>query len=192
MGYYDPSEVPMKKSLVLIPLLFSLLLGACSNAALTRYQAFSEEFSQIEALSFTAELTASYPDRRAQFTLRYALEDGVQRVTVLAPDSISGISARVEEGKSALEYDGLILDVGELDDFGLTPMSALPLLTDALRRGHGDAFWNEDGMDAAELLYDDATRVRVWFDGEGHPCKAEIQCGETLAVSCQITNWQMH
>lgn len=182
----------MKKRLILIPLLFCLLLGGCGSAALDRYESFSQELNRAEALSFTAELCAVYPDRTASFTLRYALEDGVQRVTVLAPESISGISARLEAGKSALEYDGLILDTGDLDEFGLTPMSALPLLTDALHRGHADAFWTEEGLDAVELLLDDFTLARVWFDAEGLPCRAEIQCGERVTVSCEIKNWSMH
>ncbi|MBR3474806.1 MAG: hypothetical protein IKH34_07040 [Oscillospiraceae bacterium] len=181
----------MKKRLVLLCLLFCLLLSACGSDALDHFEAFSAELNQCETLSYTAALTASYPDRTAQFTLRYALEDGVQRVTVLGPDSISGISARLEAGKSALEYDGLILDTGDLDEFGLTPMSALPLLTDALRRGHADAFWTEEGMDAVELLYDDYTRVRIWFDAEGLPCRCEIQCGDRVTVSCEIKNWSM-
>ena len=81
---------------------------------------------------------------------------------------------------------------GDLDEFGLTPMSALPLLTDALHRGHADAFWTEEGLDAVELLLDDFTLARVWFDAEGLPCRAEIQCGERVTVSCEIKNWSMH
>ena len=73
----------------------------------------------------------------------------------------------MEKGATALEYDGLILDTGDLDAYGLTPMSALPLLVEALRTGHPDAFWEEGGCDAVELLFDDHTRARVWFDEEG-------------------------
>ncbi len=179
----------MKKLLVLSLLLFCLLLGGCGNPALTRYETFTRDFSEKTGLDFTAELTASYPDRTAQFSLRYALADGVQRVTVLAPERISGISARVELGKTALEYDGLILDTGDLDDYGLSPMSALPLLVEALRSGHADAFWTEDGKDAAEILVDDHTRAQVWFDQEGLPCFAELVCDGVVTVSCQIKNW---
>ena len=189
MGYYDPSEVPMKKTLVLLSLLFAFLLSGCGNAALQRYESFAEDLRERDALSFTAELTASYSDRTAQFSLRYALEDGVQRVTVLAPERISGISARVEQGKTALEYDGLILDTGDLNEFGLSPMSALPLLVEALRQGHGAAFWTEAGMDAVELLIDDHSRARVWFGEEGLPCRAELLTDGTVTVQCEIKNW---
>ena len=179
----------MKKTLVLLSLLFAFLLSGCGNAALQHYERFAEDLRERDALSFTAELTASYPDRTAQFSLRYALEDGVQRVTVLAPERISGISARVEQGKTALEYDGLILDTGDLNEFGLSPMSALPLLVEALRQGHGAAFWTEEGMDAVELLVDDHCRARVWFGEEGLPCRAELLSDGTVTVQCEIKNW---
>ena len=178
----------MKKHLVLIPLLFTLLLSGCGNAARERFEAFSRELALRDSLSFTARLTASYPDRSASFTLRYALEGEVQRVTVLAPERISGITARVEQGGTALEYDGLILDTGDLDAYGLTPMSALPLLTDALRCGHADAFWEEDGCEAVELQISDHTLARVWFR-EGVPCRAELQSDGRVTVACEIENW---
>lgn len=178
----------MKKILVLIPLLSCLLLAGCGSAARPQFDAFSQELAQRDALSFTAELTAAYPDRTASFSLRYALEGDVQRVTVLAPGRISGISARVEKGGTALEYDGLILDTGDLDSYGLTPMSALPMLVDALCTGHPDAFWEEDGHEAVELLVDDHTTVQVWFD-EGIPCRAELICDGVVTVQCEINNW---
>ena len=178
----------MKKTLVLIPLLFCLLLSGCGNAARERFETFSQELAQRDALSFTAARTASYPDRTASFSLRYALAGDVQRVTVLSPGEISGITAKVEKGATALEYDGLILDTGDLDAYGLTPMSALPLLVEALRTGHPDAFWEEGGCDAVELSVSDHCLARVWFDG-GIPCRAELQCDGVVTVACEIENW---
>ena len=127
----------MKKLLVLV-LLCCLILSGCANAAQQRFLNYSQELAARDALSFTADLTAFYPDRSAEFSLRFEQKDGVQRVTVLSPGSISGVSARVEQGSTALEYDGLILDTGDLDEYGLTPMSALPMMVDALCRGHAD------------------------------------------------------
>ena len=110
-------------------------------------------------------------------------------ITVLSPASISGVSARVEQGGTALEYDGLILDTGDLDAFGLSPMSALPLMVEALCRGHADAFWEDEGLAYVELLYDDHTTVQVAFDEAMVPCRCEWICDGTVAVSCEIQNW---
>ena len=44
----------MKKAFTLVPLLFALLLSACGNAALQRYESFSQQLLEQDTLSFTA------------------------------------------------------------------------------------------------------------------------------------------
>jgi hypothetical protein len=68
-------------------------------------------------------------------------------------------------------------------------MSALPVLVDALCRGHADAFWDEDGLNAVEILYDDHSIVRVWFSEDSVPCRAELISDGLLTVSVEIKNW---
>ena len=176
----------MKKIILTAALLVSLLLSGCGNAAQQRYLAYSQELSERDSLGFTARLTAVYPDRSADFTLRYELSDGVQRVTVLEPESIRGVSARIDEGGTKLEYDAAVLDTGDLDRAGLSPMSALPLLVDALKSGHANAFWTEEGCDVVELLVDDVTTVRVHFDAAGRPASAELVSDGVVRVQCEI------
>ena len=189
MGYHILLEGPMKKTLILFVLALCLLLPACGNLAEQQYLSFSEDLAARDTLSFVSELTASYPDRSASFTLRYDLENGVQRVTILAPGPVSGISAKVESSGTALEYDGLILDTGDLDDYGLSPMSALPLLVDALCHAHADAFWTEQDAQVVKLLVDDHTSAQVWFTDEMIPLHAELICDGIVTVACEIKNW---
>ena len=176
----------MKKIILSAALLASLLLSGCGNAAQQRYLAYSQELSEQDSLGFTARLTAVYPDRSADFTLRYELSDGVQRVTVLEPESIRGVSARIGEDGTKLEYDGAILDTGDLDRSGLSPLSALPLLVEALKSGHANAFWTEEDCDVVELLVDDVTTVRVHFDAAGRPASAELISDGVVRVQCEI------
>ena len=123
----------MKKVLLTLMILAALTLTACGGRAVrNRYDAFAAELAGRESLSYTAELRAEYPDRSVCFTLRYEKDAGGERVTVLAPALIEGISARVTEEGTALQYEGMILDTPPLDPYGLTPMNALPRLTEAL------------------------------------------------------------
>ena len=112
-----------------------LLLAGCANSAKKQYEQFSAGLSGRSDLSFTAQLSAEYTDRTVEFTLQYEQNEDGCTVTVTAPALISGVRARFSAGGSAIDYDGIVVDTGELDACGLTPMSALPLLVDALKNG---------------------------------------------------------
>ena len=102
--------------------------------------------------------------------------------------AVSCLDEALELRRGGIRMPVLILDTGDLDAYGLTPMSALPLLADALRCGHADAFWEEDGCEAVELQISDHTLARVWFR-EGVPCRAELQSDGRVTVACEIENW---
>ena len=106
------------------------------------------------------------------------------------PEIIAGISARIAGGGTALEYDGMILDTGELDAYGLTPMSALPVLVSAMESGHLESFRKEDGLLVLELVPEEHLAVTVWFDEEMRPLKAELVSEGRLRVACAIENWK--
>ncbi|MBR1457443.1 MAG: hypothetical protein IJ594_09850 [Oscillospiraceae bacterium] len=182
----------MKRLRIPILLLFCLLLCGCgSSGARSRCRAFSEQLAARETLHFTAQLRTEYPDRTAAFKLQYAMEDGEQAVTVKEPESIAGIRARLLPGETRLEYDDLILDVGNLDDRGLSPMAALPTLVEAMRSGHLDSFWKEGGELAAEFVLTDELRAQVRFEPESMtPTHAELLRADTVAVYCDITDWR--
>lgn len=180
----------MKRRILPLLLIFCLLLCGCGADGLRRsYETFSADLAEKDCLSFQASLIAAYPNRSAEFTLAYRLEGDQQRVTVLSPGRISGVSAHTAMGSTTLEFDGLILDTGDLDQRGLSPMSALPLLVDALRSGHADAFWTEDSMTAVQILYDDHTAVQVRFDEDMRPVRAELISDGVVTVECEIENW---
>ena len=180
----------MKKAILSLLILFPLLLSACGDrAAVSRFEAFSDALGERESLSYTAELRAEYPDRSTEFTLAYRRDTSGEEVTVLAPQRIAGIRARVAPDSSALVYESLILDVGPLDAYGLTPMSALPRLTETLLHGAVDSHWEEDGMLVYRLIPDDHLSATVWF-GEGMvPARAELASDENVCVFCELSDW---
>ena len=168
-----------------------LLLTGCARRGETRFLAFSDALAAREELSFTADLRAEYADRTLNFTLAYGKNAEGESVTVLRPERIAGIRARLKPGSAALEYEGLILETGPLDPYGLTPMNALPKLVEALLAGHLDSHWQDAGAAAYRLIPDDTLAVSVWFEPESmRPLRAELESGGKVHIYCEITDWR--
>ena len=102
----------MKKALLLpIMLCILLVLSACGGNAEDEFGSFCAELEQAQSIGFTAKLRAEYEDKTANFKLAYTQNAEGIKVTVIEPETISGISARVKDDSARLEYDGVILDI---------------------------------------------------------------------------------
>ena len=150
------------------------------------------ELRESEGLSFDAALRSEYDDKMVDFSVRYVSDAEGCSVTVTKPDLISGISAHVRKGESELRFDDMILDTGELTDFGLTPMSALPMLIDGVKEGFTDSVWEENGEIAAHIEATDELSLQLRLDKYSlTPLSAELISGEKVKVFVNITNWNM-
>jgi outer membrane lipoprotein-sorting protein len=180
----------MKRTIIPI-LLCALLLSACGkNHGESDFKAFSERLNALESLSFTAQVRAEYEHKTARFGLSYEEDSEGGRVTVLAPELIRGVSARVKPGSSTLEYDSVVLDTGSLDSFGLSPLSSLPAMLRAMRLGHVDSIWDEDGKTVVMLEPDDELRCSVWFSmPDMRPLRAELSTDGRVTVFIEISDW---
>ena len=181
----------MKRCIILMLICLTLLLPGCGkNRRESDYRAFAERLNAAEGLSFTAQVRAEYEHKTARFGLAYEENGEGGRVTVLAPELIKGISAKVRPGSSTLEYDTVVLDTGSLDSFGLSPLSSLPTLTRALKTGHVDSVWEEDGKTVVLLEPDDHLRCTVWFSkGDMRPMRAELITDGRVTVYVELSDW---
>ena len=182
----------MKRTAVFALMIALSLLTACGGGAEREaFEKFSGKLAAAESLSFTANVTAQYDDRSCEFTLDYAQssEQGAA-VTVKAPDMIAGITARIAPGSSELEYDGRILDTGDLTPSGLTPVSSLPKLAETLKSGHVDTVWKEGDATVAQLTPENGLTVTVWLDENMTPYHAELQNSGKVVVFCDIINFK--
>ena len=151
---------------------------------------FPKALAEQETLQFTAEVRSEYDDKSFSFTLAYQKDAEGQTIRVLEPERIAGIQAHLAPESSTLEFQGLILDTGPLDPYGLSPMNALPTLVDALCGGHLDTP-GRGGILPYRLILDDQLSVSVWFEPESMtPTHAELQSGEKVCIFCDITNWR--
>lgn len=108
------------------------LLTACAPAGETPEDAafrLQERYRSVAGFTATVDLTAEYGDKVYDFTVdAECRRDGETVLTITAPELIAGITARLAEGETVLEYDGAALSLGDLDGEGLTPVSAVPEL----------------------------------------------------------------
>ena len=182
----------MKKFCLSFGLCLCLFMSGCGAREFARARdTVAERLAGAECLGFTANLRAEYEHKTARFTLSYYEDSDGGKVTVLAPQLIAGVTARIEPGSTSLEYDGVCLGTGELDDFGLSPMSALPMLVQALREGGMNTGWSEGGFTVLELQSTDELVCTVWFDGETMtPRQAELASDGRVKVFVEISDWQ--
>ena len=182
----------MKKPILITALLcLALLFTACGkNRGESEVKAFAERLNRLESLSFTASVRAEYEHKTARFVLSYEEDAEGGRVTVQAPELIRGVSAHVSPGSSTLEYDSVVLDTGSLDSFGLSPLSSLPAMLRAIRTGHIDSVWEEDGKRAAVFEPDDELRCSVWFGkSDMRPLRAELITDGRVTVYIELSDW---
>ena len=181
----------MKRWILPLLLTLALLLTGCGkNQAEEDFAAFSERLNHLQSLSFTAKVRAEYENKTARFTLSYREDGDGGVVTVLAPELIQGVSAHVRPGGTTLEYDTVVLDTGSLDALGLSPLSSLPVLLHALRVGHCDSYWEEDGKTVLQLVPDDDLKCTVWFEkGSMHPLRAELITDGRVTVVVELSDW---
>lgn len=178
----------MRKHTVAALLILSLLLAGCAAGG---DEADVEAIrAQLDGTAVTceAEVTAFFEDETETFTLSCAETDEGPIVTVLEPELISGVTARVT-AEGELRFDGLVLPLCGQD--GVSALSALPALIDHLRGAHLDLAWREGDALAAQLISDDDTALRVWFSPEGVPAAAEMLVRGETAVRCTVTKWNM-
>lgn len=178
----------------LMTLLLAIPLAACGK------DAAREAFEELRAsmLDSDAELTADVTAYAQDGTqLEYGLEctSGAEssEVEATAPELISGVRARIEAGSAKVEYEGLMLDAGEVSK-GLSPVTALPRLCEAIREAHVELAWTEGGESVVSLVPEDETAITLTLDGNGLPVSAEFtsrESGKTL-ILCRIEGFALN
>ena len=178
------------KKLCLLVLCLALLTGCGSGRETERRRQLAEALSARRDLGFTADLRAEYPDRTVSFRLGYEEDEGGCTVRVLEPEEIGGVSVHLGPDGAQLRFEELRLDTGPLDRYGLSPLSALPALTRALREGRLESAWTEGEQTVWELAADDHLTVQVWLDDELRPQRAELISDGRVSVFLEISAWR--
>ena len=187
----------MRKAILLFALTIPLLLlGGCfgqdeAQQALDLALTIRGEYLALERFSSQATLTADYGRRVYTYELDISYDPDTLLLTVTAPELISGITARWHEKEGYLEYDGLSVETGPLNEDGLTPMSAIPAMLETVR----SAYITSCCLENSGLLRMDCgspdsqpgtgTEYILWFTTDTHiPVQGEILQDGIRTVSC--------
>ena len=168
----------MRKLLLCVPMM-TLLLAGCGAGGVSEAEQLAltirGEYLGMESCTAQASVTADYGQRVYQYEMDISVEGEETVLHLTAPDTVSGFTARVTGEDSVLEYDGVWVETGPLDESGLTPVSALPALLEEARSGYITACaLEEDGALLRVDLGDPAgspgtgTETALWFDASSH------------------------
>lgn len=145
-------------------------------------------------LSTHVQLTADYGRRVYDFELDVTAEESRLLMTLTAPETLAGITARLEEERGFLEYDGLQVETGPLDGEELSPMTAVPALLEAARRGYiTGALLQEDGLlrvniGSREESIGSGREYTLWLDPHsGELLRGEISLDGVRCILCTFT-----
>lgn len=203
----------MHKTRLLLPILLTALLASCAQTGTvpgTGQELTAEEearqvrteFLAASSCTGTAEVTADYGQRVYEFGLDFSwVLDGETVLTLTAPEDLAGLTARITQGRSRLEFDGISLDTGVLTGEGLTPLELVPTLMEWVRTGFMAQCAYEDlgETPALRVQFRDpdmqagtGTECTAWFARTGHALlRAELFWNGELALSGNFSNFTL-
>ena len=160
------------------------------------------EFLAASSCTGTAEVTADYGQRVYEFTLDFSwVKDGETVLTLTAPEEVAGLTARIAQGQTRLEFDGVSLDTGELTGEGLTPMELVPALMEWTRTGFMAqcAYEDRNEVPALRVQFRDpdmqagtGTECTAWFARTDHALlRAELFWNGELVLSGDFINFTL-
>lgn len=184
----------MKRLLSL--LLIVCVLSGCASESdeIDRVVALRTDLQNKDGYSFNTNVTVDYGDTFTTFDLSCQCDNQQNMdITVVKPDTISGITCRISGGKGKLTFDETAVAFEMLADNQITPVSAPWLTIKALRSGYISATSAED--DGILVRLDDSLSgttysVDIWLEENNLPKYAEIIWQGKRIVSMSISEFK--
>ena len=128
----------MARRVLCILLVMTFMLGGCSmqgGSAMEEALAFRSKV--LGGCSFLAKITADYGEQVCTFSLSCRVDrEGALLFTVTAPDTISGITGRVDGAGGKLTFDDVVLPFSPLAEGRLSPVASAYTAAQSWRTGY--------------------------------------------------------
>lgn len=190
----------MRKCLVCV-LMTTLLLAGCGqgggNEAEELALTIRGEHLAMNGCAARVAVTADYGQRVYRYEMAVSVTGQETLLTLSAPETVAGLSARTTGEENLLEFDGVSVETGPLDDSGLTPVSAIPALLEAAKTGYITACaLEEDGtvlrVDCGDPAGSPGTgaETALWFDVSTHALtRGEISSDGFRVILCEFSDF---
>ena len=186
-------------------LMMALLLSGCKGGGEgtpeTAALALRDTYKDLAGWTSTVDITAEVGDKVFDFTLDASWQkEGETVLVITAPELIAGITARIVDGETVLEYDGAGLSLGLLDERGLTAVSVVPWVMDQIGKGYmARCVWAGENKELLQITFRDpeaeankGTEYRLTFDRETFALnRAEISVDGASALTAVFHNFTM-
>lgn len=186
-------------------LLCLLLLGGCSRSLVDEAEQMALDararYLAAPGLTATWDITADYGER--VFSCRLAVEHTAGEETslrVLEPELLQGVTARLQDGESLLEFDGVVLDTGSISPEGQSPLDCVPFFLKELQSGYLSQ-WELGTLEETPCLHlvttdpslpeGEGTRCELWLAQEDSALlRAELAVEENTVLQCVVQEFQ--
>ena len=185
----------MRKFLVSVLTIALLILPGCGEREKrleAGFTAFREAVTMAESLTVQAELTVSSGTTAADYVMAVSYDGQCVRMTLEEPELLAGVTAEAEKGAASIAYGGVRLGAGAVDADGLTPVSAVPAILEAMQSGYVELLWWEGDYIAARLHIGDTSVLTLWLEADSLvPVTAEIASGGLTVLTCTFQTWEI-
>ena len=148
-----------------------------------------------ETCEFITELTVDFGENQYSFILACkAKSDCSVDFSVVSPESIAGISGRIDDRSGTLFFDETVLAFPLIADGDIAPVTAPWLLWKSLLGGYIRCA-GQDGQQCRITIDDtfngENLQVDVWLSDEGIPVRAEICWQNKRILHFEITEFRI-
>ncbi len=181
------------KKIIAVLLILVFLTGCAKEGDLNTMMELRAELKAAQGCQFDCNIIADYGNKSYSFSVECRGDQkGNVDFTVAGPDSISGISGTITDGKGNLHFDGTALAFELLADGLLSPVSGPWVFLNTLRGGVVTSCGQEGELTRVTLddSYEaDALTVDLWLDESNTPVQAEISWQGRRILTLVVTKF---
>lgn len=183
------------KRCIVVALLILMLTGCTSGNRMMEDTLKLRASLQERGCSFDAEITADYGDGIYTFTVAcQADKEGNVRFSVISPESIAGISGKIDNEGGKLTFDDVALAFGLLADGQISPVGSPWIVVKALMGGYITSC-GADGEYIRATIRDSyeekAVTVDLWINGENIPIQADLYWENRRIISICVKSFTL-